>query len=160
MGLLADILMTPLSAALCASEAFQTWVGAEGAEEAADYVFPLTNDRDMKDKADGYNCAVISHGAGWSRTRVTLGNDFLTTPEYEVEFVSVIDVGDDDSAVFNALLSSIAGILADLEAQSDFIINETYFSTDKTPKRAEYGSRPDWVSATVIFKCDDWQGEI
>jgi len=158
MSLLADILISPLSTALCASEAFQAWVGAADAAEAADYVFPMTNDRDMDGKTDGYNCAVISHGTGWSRTRITLGSDFRTTPEYEVEFVSVIDVGDDDSTVFNAILSSVAGMLADMEGQSTLLINDIFFATDETPKRAAYGSRPDWVSITVILRCDDWQG--
>lgn len=152
--------MTPITSALAASDAFQAWVGADDASEAGDYIFPLTNNRGISGQSSGYNCAVVSHGAGWSRTRVTLGTEFLTTPEYLVEFVSVIDVSDTDRAAFNTLLSSIAGILAELEAQEEFVYNDAYFDTQETPQRAEYGSRPDWVSATLVFKGDDWQGEI
>ncbi len=157
MSLSANILMSPLSAALCASSAFRTWVGAATPETAAAYVFPLTADRELKDKTDGYNCAVISHGTGFSISRATLGSEFQTLPEYEVEFVSVVDVDDGDSAVFNELLSDVADILADLLTQSTLLINDVYFATDKTPQRAAYGSHPDWVSVTMVFKCDDWQ---
>ncbi|HQN47186.1 MAG TPA: hypothetical protein PK034_09030, partial [Rugosibacter sp.] len=136
MSLSANILMSPLSEALCASNAFQEWVGADDAKDAAAYVFLLTADRELKNKASGYNCAVISHGTGFAISRATLDSEFQTLPEYEVEFVSVIDVNDEDSVVFNALLSSIAGILADLLAQSTLLINDVYFATDKTPQRA------------------------
>ena len=159
MSLNAD--MIALATALSVSAAFQTWVDADDAAEAAEHIYSMTADRDLATKTVGYNCVVLSPGAGWSRDRRTLGDLFITEPEHTVEFLTLIAKSTTDQALFAALLTDMSGIMSDLEAQNVYNIDATTFAGEDTPSRAPHSSGTfDWASITLVLTGNPWQDNI
>jgi hypothetical protein len=156
MSLIADL--TDLATALKNSSAFRTWVGAADVAAAGAFIFPVSADRELASKTEGYCCAVISHGEGFKRRRETLGDDFYVSPEFVVEFVQLVDKDDDDSDVFNELLSDVSGIVVSLDASSHFKVNEVGFKSSDEPRRARPGSAVDWASLQIVVRGDEWDG--
>ena len=151
--------LTALAKALSESENFQEWTGSDTAAEALGHIYFLTADRDLTDQDEGYCCAVLSHGGEFTRERQTYTDYWTTTPEFKIEFVSLVDSTEADSDLFTSLLCDVSDIERDLELQDYYPLESVSLSGEDTPRRAAYGKgRVDWASVTLIVNADNWQG--
>ena len=132
--------------ALKNSAAFRAWAGAATPADADAHIKYWVGGLEEADPI-----VVICQAPTWTRELVSIGGLYRTTPALEMEFQASVDVDDDTRDVFTDIVNAVAGIMADIEAQSPGGYGIAGWAFDQnTPERFPSSADPDGVTCVIV----------